>query len=91
MDEIKAIEKSVSELRTIHNRLKKVLKESDWALSVEIPRLNALISEKEEECKSLQAKTDLFSKEIESIKEKLHKSDTSLQESQKLQLKAEKD
>ena len=91
MDELRAIEKSVSELRTIQNRLTKVLKERDWAISVEIPRLNALISEKEEECKSLQAKTDLFSKEIESIKEKLHKSDTSLQESQESQLQAEKE
>lgn len=53
MDEIRAIEKSVSELRTIQNRLKKALKEREWAMSYEIPRLQSIIDKKQEEIDSL--------------------------------------
>ena len=54
MDEIRAVNKSISELKTIQNRLKKVLKNREWVLSYEIPRLEAIIKEKDDEIKSLQ-------------------------------------
>ena len=46
MDELRAIEKSISELKTIQNRLKKVLKNREWILTHEIPRLKAFIKAK---------------------------------------------
>ena len=74
MDEIRAIEKSVSELKTIQNRLKKALKERDWALTLEIPRLQAIIDEKQEEIDSLLGKLskaqDINSKLRIELKEK---------------------
>lgn len=91
MDELKAIEKTVSELKTIQNRLIKVHKEKDWALSVEIPRLNALISEKEDECKTAQKQLNSLTNNIESLNEIFRSTKLSLQDSQKGQKLAEKE
>ena len=71
MDEIKAIEKSVSELKTIQNRLKKALKDRDWALSHEIPRLEAIVKEKESEIESLLNGLNQLKSELESKNNRL--------------------
>ncbi len=90
MDELKAIIKSVSELKTIQNRLNKVLKERDWALSIEIPRLNKLIEEKDAECKVVKARLDSLENELSLLNKKLRETKLTLQESQRDQQQAEK-
>ena len=81
MDEIRAIEKTVSELKTIQNRLKKVLKDREWALSHEIPRLEAIIKEKESEIESLLNSLSQLKIESESKKNRLKEMQSQYDES----------
>lgn len=81
MDEIRAIEKSVSELKTIQNRLKKALKDREWALSYEIPRLEAIVKEKESEIESLQNERNQLKNELESKRSQLKEMQSQFDES----------
>lgn len=91
MDEIKGIEKSVSELRTIQNRLKKALKGREWALSHEIPRMEAIVKEKESEIKSLLNELNQLKSESESKRSRLKEMQSQFDESknEKRQLEEE--
>lgn len=66
MDELRAVEKSISELKTIQNRLKKILKKREWPLTHEIPRLETIIKDKEDEITSLQMELQEYKSELES-------------------------
>ncbi len=83
MDEIKAIEKTVSELKTIQNRLKKVLKDRDWALSFEIPRLEAIIEETKQANELLRIDLQKAKRDIDSRAELLAEAKSMLDESKK--------
>ena len=65
MDEIRAIEKTVSELKTIQNRLKKAFKDREWDLSHEIPLLEAVVKDKESEIESLLNEVNQLKSELE--------------------------
>lgn len=83
MDEIKAITKSVSELKTIQNRLKKVLKDRDWALSFEIPRLEAIIEETKKANDVLSIDLQKVKLDLESKEKLLAETKSMLDESKK--------
>jgi len=91
MDEIRAIEKTVSELKTIQNRLKKVLKDREWALSHEIPRLEAIIKEKESEIESLLNSLSQLKIESESKNNRLKEMQSQYDESKKERRQFEED
>ena len=91
MDEIRAIEKTVSELKTIQNRLKKVLKDREWALSHEIPRLEAIIKEKESEIESLLNSLSQLKIESESKNNRLKEMQSQCDESKKERRQFEED
>lgn len=86
MDEIRAIEKSVSELRTIQNRLKKALKERNWTMTLEIPCLQAIIDEKQEEIDSLLGKLTIAEDDCNRLELEL-KEQESLIEQQRRELR----
>ena len=65
MDELRAVEKSISELKTIQKRLKKVLQNREWTLTHEIPRLEAIIKGKEDENNSLQIELQKYKSELD--------------------------
>lgn len=75
LDNIKAIEKSVSELKTIQNRLKKVLEERDWVISTEIPRLKEVIENLKRELDSANEKIRSKESLIEELLAKLEDRD----------------
>lgn len=91
MDEIRAIEKSVSELKTIQNRLKKALKDREWALSHEIPRLEAAVKDKESENESLLNELNQLKSELESKKSRLIEMQSQFDESKNEKRQFEKE
>ena len=88
MDEFKAIEKSVSELKRIQNRLGKVLKDREWAITFEIPRLQTIIDEKKKEIDSLLKKLSKSVDEYNKLKLNIDSKDL-LIEQQKRDLRDE--
>lgn len=75
IDEIKAIEKSVSGLKTIQNRLKKILKERNWAISTEIPRLEGVIENLQRDLDSANEKIRSKENLIDDLLAKLEERD----------------
>ena len=73
MDELKSVEKSISELKTIQNRLKKLLKDREWTLSYELPRLVAIIENKKVENESQQIELKKLKSKMDSKKDRLKK------------------
>lgn len=71
MDELRAIEKTTAELKTIQNRLKKLLLNREWIVSYEIPRFEATLKEKERENVSLQTELQKMKCWLESQEDRL--------------------
>ena len=91
MDEIKAIEKSVSELKTIQNRLKKALKDREWTLSHEIPRLETIVKEKESEIESFLNELNQLKSELELKRSRLKEMQSQFDESKNDKRQLEKE
>ena len=79
IDDIKAIEKTISELKTIQNRLGKALKDRDWAISNEIPRLESIIENLKEELQNAYAALDSKDSNIYDLLAQLEKKDAKIQ------------
>ena len=91
MDEIRAIEKTVSELKTIQNRLKKALKDREWALSHEIPRLETVVKDKDSEIESLLNKLNQLKNELESKRSRFKEMQSQFDESKNEKRQFEKE
>jgi len=79
IDDIKAIEKTVSELKTIQNRLGKALKDREWAISNEIPRLESVIDNLKEELQNAYFALETKESNISDLLAQLEKKDAKIQ------------